>query len=243
MRRDRLGLAARVAANVGALLPLGVLLFVVAADRLSANPIEDVTRRLGTDALLMLTLSLAVTPAVALITRTNPYVGRLSRVTPRGEAAVPTPDRSPAPGPSRRVAAAIWPLRRTFGLFAFLYAALHLFVFTVVDYGSRPSLLADAVAKKPYALAGLTTFILLIPLAVTSTATWQRRLGRAWERLHMLVYPAAGLVVLHFLWAAKVVTTNRLIWAASLAGLLLVRLPLWLLAARSAGWRQRRREN
>ena len=63
----RVGLPVRVAAHVGALAPLAILVYVILADRLSANPIEDVTRRLGRDALLMLTVSLAVTPLVWLL--------------------------------------------------------------------------------------------------------------------------------------------------------------------------------
>lgn len=201
-----------VAARVSALAPLAILAYVVAADRLSANPIEDVTRRLGRDALLMLTLSLAVTPLVWLLERFASHRGR-------GAARA-----------GRRLSSALRPLRRTFGLYAFFYASLHLFVFAVIDFGLDPGLLVDAALKKRYALVGLAAFVLLTALAVTSTRGWVRRLGSTWRKLHRLVYVAAGLVVLHNLWAAKALTTGRLAWAALIAGLLLVRIPVWIAA-------------
>ena len=214
----RLGAVTRVAAHLWALAPLGILIYVILADRLSANPIEDVTRRLGRDALLMLTISLAVTPLVWLLERVAAHRGR---------------------GPARarqRLASALRPLRRTFGLYAFFYASLHLFVFAVIDFGLDPGLLFDAALKKRYAFVGSTAFVILMLLAVTSTRGWVRRLGPTWRKLHRLVYVAAGLVVLHNLWAAKALTTGRLAWAALIAGLLLVRIPMWVAAGhRSAG--------
>jgi len=206
---DRLGVATRTAAHVWALAPLGILAYVTLADRLSANPIEDVTRRLGRDALLMLTASLAVTPLVWLVERAT--ANRSSR----------------AAGAGGHLASAMRPVRRTFGLYAFFYASLHLFVFTVVDYGLDPVLLADAVLKKRYALVGLAAFVILTALAVTSTRGWRRRLRTMWSALHRLVYLAAVLVVLHNLWAAKALTAGRLAWAALIVGLLLIRVPLW----------------
>lgn len=219
-----LGAAARVAAHVGALLPLAILAYVAAADRLSANPIEDVTRRLGRDALLMLTLSLAVTPLAWL----------LENLGPRPGGAAAQAARSDRPGRRWRIGpwliSALRPLRRTFGLYAFFYALLHLFVFTVVDYGLDPTLLFDAALKKRYAFVGSTAFVILVVLAATSTRGWARRLGPAWRTLHRLLYPAAVLVVLHNLWAAKVVTGGRLAWAALIAALLLARIVMWFAA-------------
>jgi len=214
----RLGPLVRVAAHVWALAPLAILAYVIAADRLTANPIEDVTRRLGRDALLMLTLSLAVTPLVWIL-------GRLASDRRRGAARV-----------GHRLRSALRPLRRTFGLYAFFYASLHLFVFAVIDFGLDPTLLVDAVLKKRYALVGLAAFLILTALAITSTRGWRRRLGMAWRKLHRLVYVAAGLVVLHNLWAAKALTTGRLAWAALIAGLLLARIPIWVTARRGLSY-------
>lgn len=214
----RLSPVVRVAAHVGALLPLAILAYVAAADRLSANPIEDVTRRLGRDALLMLTLSLAVTPLVWLLEHVASYPSRAAVRAGRRWIIWPW------------LISALRPLRRTFGLYAFFYASLHLFVFAVLDYGLDPALLLDAALKKRYAFVGSAAFILLALLAVTSTKGWMRRLGSAWSTLHRLVYPAAVLVVLHNLWAAKVVTTGRLTWAALIAGPLVARVAIWLAA-------------
>lgn len=94
-------------------------------------------------------------------------------------------------------------LRKPLGLYAFLYVSLHLLVFVAVDYGLDPGLIGQAIAEKRYVLAGMTSFLLLLPLALTSTKGAQRRLGRWWRRLHRLVYPAAILAVLHFLWLSK----------------------------------------
>lgn len=209
VRAGRLDVVTRVAAHLWALAPLAILSYVILGDRLSANPIEDVTRRLGRDALLMLTVSLAVTPLVWMVDR---IVLRRAR------------DATRAGG---RLSSALRPLRRTFGLYAFFYASLHLFVFAVIDFGLDPALLVDAVLKRRYAFVGMTAFALLTVLAVTSTQGWVRRLGPTWKKLHRLVYLAAGLVVLHNLWAAKVVTTGRLAWAAIIAGLLLARIVMW----------------
>jgi methionine sulfoxide reductase heme-binding subunit len=94
-------------------------------------------------------------------------------------------------------------LSRPLGLYAYLYAALHLFIFTGLDYGFDFSLLWQELREKRYVLAGLAAFLLLTPLAVTSYRWWQRRLGKNWKRLHRLVYAANLLVVLHFAWVVK----------------------------------------
>ncbi len=94
-------------------------------------------------------------------------------------------------------------LRRPLGLYSFLYVCLHLLIFVAVDYGLDPGLIGQAIVEKRYVLAGLAAFLLLLPLALTSTKGAQRRLGRWWRRLHRLVYPAALLAVLHFLWLSK----------------------------------------
>lgn len=115
-------------------------------------------------------------------------------------------------------------LRKPLGLYSFLYVALHLLTFVVVDYGLDWGLIAEAIGEKRYVLAGFAAFALLAPLALTSTKGWQRRLGRRWRPLHALIYPAAILAVLHFLWLSKV-PREPLIYGAVLAALLLVRLP------------------
>jgi sulfoxide reductase heme-binding subunit YedZ len=93
--------------------------------------------------------------------------------------------------------------RRALGLYAFMYATLHVIVFVHLDYGLAWSLIIQTVFEKPYIVAGLISFLLLIPLAVTSFDIWKKRLGKTWKRLHQIIYLIAPLVVLHFAWSKK----------------------------------------
>ncbi|NTU78362.1 MAG: sulfoxide reductase heme-binding subunit YedZ [Chloroflexales bacterium] len=113
-------------------------------------------------------------------------------------------------------------LRKPLGLYSFLYICLHLLIFTAVDYGLDAGLIGQAIAEKRYVLAGLASFLLLLPLALTSTRGAVRRLGRWWRRLHWLVYPAALLAALHFLWLSKT-AREPLLYGAILIALLAVR--------------------
>ncbi|HUR94717.1 MAG TPA: protein-methionine-sulfoxide reductase heme-binding subunit MsrQ [Gemmatimonadales bacterium] len=108
--------------------------------------------------------------------------------------------------------------RRLIGLTAFWYSVLHFLTYVVFDQALSPADIADDVAKHPWVLVGFTSFLLLIPLAVTSTDGWVRRLGgRRWQRLHRLVYPAAVGGVLHFLWLVKKDVRTPLYFAGALA--------------------------
>lgn len=129
-------------------------------------------------------------------------------------------------------------VRKSLGLIAFVYAALHLANFLGLDYAFDFELiLHDAVLTMPYILAGGLALLILTPLAITSTRGWMRRLGRNWKRLHQLVYAAGVLAVLHFLWQAKAAEqAEPLIYAVVLALLLLVRVPpvrRWLVTQRT----------
>jgi sulfoxide reductase heme-binding subunit YedZ len=94
-------------------------------------------------------------------------------------------------------------VRRPLGLYAYMYAAIHLAIFVWLDYGFDLGLLLEAVAEKPFIIVGLTSFILLSALALTSFKSWMVRLGKNWKRMHRLVYLINLLVVLHFAWASK----------------------------------------
>jgi len=94
-------------------------------------------------------------------------------------------------------------LRKTLGLYAFLYATLHFLTFVGLDYQFDPELLKEAIFKKRYALVGFAAFLSLLPLAITSSKGWMRRLGKNWKRLHRLIYLAALLAVIHFVWLVK----------------------------------------
>jgi sulfoxide reductase heme-binding subunit YedZ len=118
-------------------------------------------------------------------------------------------------------------VRKALGLYAVLYAGLHFLNFVGLDYGfNLRQILGDTLLEKRYILVGLSALLILIPLAITSTKGWMRRLGRNWKRLHQLVYVAGILVVLHFLWLVKAAERwEPLLYALLLSFLLIVRVP------------------
>lgn len=127
-----------------------------------------------------------------------------------------------------------WPmrLRRMLGLYAFFYALLHLSSYIVLDqFFYWPEIWADIV-KRPYITIGMISFLLLIPLAITSTNKWMRRLGKNWLRLHKLIYPIAIGAVVHNLLLAKVITAEPLVYAVLTTLLLFSRLPRFNLSTR-----------
>lgn len=121
-------------------------------------------------------------------------------------------------------------LRRMLGLYVFFYAFCHMLSYVVLDQFFAWDEIFKDIVKRPFITAGFTAFVLLIPLAVTSTNKMVKRLGgRRWKQLHKLVYPIAGLGVLHYLWMVKADIQNPVIYAAILVLLLGYR-----------AWRQRR---
>jgi sulfoxide reductase heme-binding subunit YedZ len=122
--------------------------------------------------------------------------------------------------------------RRMLGLFAFFYASLHFATYVVLDHFFDWSTIVEDVTKRPFIMAGFGAFVLLVPLAVTSTTGWVRRLGRRWQQLHRIIYVSAALGVLHYIWKVKSDLRSPLRYAAVLAVLLLFRL-LWSLRARA----------
>jgi sulfoxide reductase heme-binding subunit YedZ len=123
-------------------------------------------------------------------------------------------------------------LRRMLGLYAFFYACLHVVIYAGLDRGLQWERIWDDVLKRPYITVGFSVFVMLIPLALTSTNGMMRRLGgRRWRRLHRLVYPAAVGAVLHFLWLVKADLREPLIYFALLLLLFTARLLPW--------WRKR----
>jgi sulfoxide reductase heme-binding subunit YedZ len=115
--------------------------------------------------------------------------------------------------------------RRPIGLFAFFYGTLHFTTYFVLDQSMVFSGLWEDVMKRPYITMGFTAFVLMIPLALTSTTGWIRRLGgKRWNLLHRLVYVSAILGVIHYWWKVKVDTTNPMYYAAIVATLLGFRL-------------------
>lgn len=128
--------------------------------------------------------------------------------------------------PLRRLLGQAWPLRfrRLIGLYAFFYACLHLTTYLALDLGAYWQQIFADIVKRPYITLGFAAWLLLVPLALTSTRAAMRRLGRRWGQLHRAVYAAAVLGVLHFVWLVKSDLREPLLYAAILAVLLGLRL-------------------
>ncbi len=108
--------------------------------------------------------------------------------------------------------------RRMLGLFVFFYASLHILAFLQLLLGWGD--LWATFTKRPYIVMGAAAFVLMLPLALTSTKGMMRRLGRGWKPLHRLIYPAAGLVWVHFLWQARSDITEMVVYGVVLFVLL-----------------------
>ena len=175
---------------IGCLTPGALLAWRAWQGDLGANPIEEVTHATGDAALIILLITLAVTP--------------LRRLTGWN---------------------ALIQLRRPFGLFAFFYATLHLATYIVLDQYFAFEYILDDVVERPYITVGSAAFLLLLPLALTSTKGWIRRLGRRWQKLHRLVYASAALALLHYLWLVKADLRRPLVFAGILLLLLALRTP------------------
>ena len=128
--------------------------------------------------------------------------------------------------------------RRMLGLFAFFYAVLHVSTYVVLDYFFAWDLIFADLAKRPFITMGMLAFVSMIPLALTSTKGWIRRLGRRWQLLHRLVYVSAIAAAIHYLWKVKVIIGSPVYYASILAILLLFRIA-WSLRARSTRAPQR----
>jgi sulfoxide reductase heme-binding subunit YedZ len=139
--------------------------------------------------------------------------------------------------PLRRITGwnAVIGYRRMLGLFAFFYASLHLSTYIVLDQFFAFDLIAKDIAKRPFITVGMAALVMMIPLALTSTAASIRRLGgKAWRRLHRLAYLSAMAGVVHYYWLVKADTTRPLRYAAILAVLFGARAWFRLVAKRVA---------
>jgi sulfoxide reductase heme-binding subunit YedZ len=174
---------------VAALGPLAWLIWAFLTNNLSANPLSDITNETGVWTLRFVCITLAITP--------------LRRVTGWN---------------------VLIRFRRMVGLYAFFYGSLHFLTYvvldrfftvlallnpsdTIVSAGTAQKLVmavGEDIAKRPFILMGFTAFVLMVPLAVTSTAGWIRRLGgRRWNRLHQLIYVTGVCAVVHYYWLVK----------------------------------------
>ena len=120
--------------------------------------------------------------------------------------------------------------RRMLGLFAFFYACIHLSIYLVLDQGLAFGFILGDIAKRRYITAGMVAFTCMVPLAITSTKGWIRRLGRRWQLVHRLIYVSGLAACLHFVWKVKVAIGEPVYYAAILLLLLGFRV-LWRLRA------------
>jgi sulfoxide reductase heme-binding subunit YedZ len=125
-------------------------------------------------------------------------------------------------------------VRRLLGLFAFFYAVLHVAVYLYFEQGLAWGFIWEDVVERPFIFSGTLAFLLLVPLAVTSTKGWIRRLGRNWVRLHRLVYVAAGAALLHYTWGQKADIRDPLVVTGVVAALFAARL-WWSVQKRRRG--------
>lgn len=132
--------------------------------------------------------------------------------------------------PLRRLTKLNWLIkfRRMLGLFAFFYGCLHFATYFVFDLSLDLSGVMADIAKRPYITVGFLGFVLMIPLAVTSTRGMIRRLGKYWQPLHRLIYVSAIAGVVHYWWLVKADVRVPMIYAGILAVLLAVRVGYWL---------------
>jgi len=131
-------------------------------------------------------------------------------------------------------------VRRALGLYAFMYASLHFLTFIGLDYGFDVDLIAQDILDQRYVLVGFAAGLLLLPLAITSTQGWQKRLGKNWKRLHQLVYLAGILAIVHFTWLVKDIR-EPLRYGAVVSLLLIARIPSIRRAVSNARYRLKTR--
>ncbi len=132
--------------------------------------------------------------------------------------------------PLRRLSRQYWLInfRRMFGLYAFFYGTLHLMTYVWLDKFFDVHEMLKDIAKRKFITAGMTAFVLMIPLAVTSTRWAIRKLGKRWQKLHRLIYFSAAAGVIHYIWLVKADLKKPLEYATVLGALLLYRLVAWL---------------
>jgi sulfoxide reductase heme-binding subunit YedZ len=183
---------------VAGLSPLAWQVWAFFTGHLEAEPVKGMEHFTGKTAIIILLITLAVTP-IRRITRWNGIIK----------------------------------VRRLIGLFAFFYALVHFLIFLTFDLEWNFGQLAREVVERPWITVGFTALVLLAILAITSPQVMVRKLGKKWTTLHRLIYFAAGLAVLHFIWSQKKDIRTPLLYLGVLAVLLLARLVLRPRAGRS----------
>jgi sulfoxide reductase heme-binding subunit YedZ len=135
--------------------------------------------------------------------------------------------------PVRKLAGLSWLIkfRRMLGLFAFFYGCLHLTTYIWLDKFFDVQAMLHDIAKRRFITAGMTAWLLMLPLAITSTTGWIRRMGgKRWQKLHRLIYFSAAAGVVHFIWLVKADLRRPLTFGAVLAALLAYRAVTWVIS-------------
>ena len=184
---------------LSALVPLGRLLWKFRYGSLGANPIEAITHSTGDWTLILIMVTLSITP-LRKLTKQYWLIG----------------------------------VRRMIGLFAFFYGCLHFTTYLWLDKFFDYHEMIKDIVKRPFITVGFLAFTCMIPLAITSTQGWIRRLGKNWQRLHRLIYVTAIAGVVHYIWLVKADLRKPLQYAAVLSVLMLYRIVIWLNEARRA---------
>ena len=138
--------------------------------------------------------------------------------------------------PLARVIKMPWPvrLRRMLGLFAFFYVVIHLLVYLWLFSGFDLATIVGDLTERPYIIVGFIAFLLMVPLAVTSTHKMRRRLRNNWSRLHKAIYLVGGLALVHVLWQVRSDLTEAIVYVVSFCILMLARCYYWYLQSRGS---------
>jgi methionine sulfoxide reductase heme-binding subunit len=115
-------------------------------------------------------------------------------------------------------------IRPFLGVYSFLFALAHFSIFIVIDYVLDPNLIFSAVLDQPFALVGFIAFSIMLPLAITSTNAWKKKLRKNWKKIHTLIYIIPGFVIVHYFWLSKD-KISPLIYSSILVALLILRIP------------------
>ncbi len=201
----------KIAIFLAALIPLERLAWKAFHAGLGANPIEFITHSTGDWTLILILTTLSITPLLILTTLS---------ITPL-----------------RRITRQYWLIgvRRMIGLFAFFYGCLHFTTYIWLDKSFDVHEMLKDIAKRPFITIGFSAFVLMIPLALTSTAWSIRRLGgKNWRRLHRLIYLTGILGVVHYVWLVKADLHKPLEYGVALSILLLYRIGVWISEKRGA---------
>jgi len=186
------------------LLPALLLIYQYIDQSLGVNPLQKLERTTGNLALLILIITLSITPARHYLTKLCIKLNSKN---------------------GKRLADWNWLIRtrRMVGLYCFFYACIHVTIYISFDLAFEWNWFISDIREKPYIIAGMIAMLLLIPLAITSTNKMMSRLGANWRRIHKLIYVISITAIIHYWWLSKVGTYDPLLYTAIIFLLLIYR--------------------